>query len=100
MNFTPGYVHQVNNKTVLCQERQALKCAARERRRMYWLHANQTLQGAVEGGYLGMDKREIVEYGPNMEGIFKEARDQGVASQPLGEESPQHDSLNNLILSH
>lgn len=70
MNFTPGYVHQVNNKTVLCQERQALKRAARERRRLYWLHANQPLQGAVEGGYLGMDQREIVEYGPNMEGIF------------------------------
>ncbi len=100
LNFTPGYVHQVNNKTVLCKERQALKRAARERRRMYWLHANQTLQGAVEGGYLGMDKREIVEYGPNMEGILKRARDQGGASQPMGEESPQHDSLNNRVLSH
>ena len=24
MNFTPSYVHQINNKTLLCQEREAL----------------------------------------------------------------------------
>ena len=43
LNFTPGYVHQINNKTVLHQKRQTLKQAARDRRRAYWLHANQTL---------------------------------------------------------
>lgn len=101
MNFTPGYVHQGNNKTMLSQERQALKRAAREQRRMYWLQANQTLQGAVEGEHLDGqegDRRIWAKYGR----YFEEGKgpDQGVASQPRGEESPQHDSLNNLVLSH
>lgn len=100
MNFTPAYVHQVNNKTMVFQERQALKRAARDRRRAYWLHANQTLQGAVEGGYVDMDQKEIVECRPNMEGILKGEGIKEVPWYPEGAEPPTSDSLNNLVLSH
>ncbi|MDR4484785.1 MAG: hypothetical protein R3B95_16510 [Nitrospirales bacterium] len=71
MNFTPSYVHQINNKTLLCQEREALKRAARDRRRRYWLHANQTLPSGSEKGYVDMHQKEIVECRPNMEAILK-----------------------------
>ena len=37
MNFTPGYVHEVNNKTLLANERKELKRKARETRKEYWL---------------------------------------------------------------
>ena len=100
MNFTPAYVHQVNNKTMVFQERQALKRAARDRRRAYWLQANQTLQGAVEGGYVDMDQKEIVECRPNMEGILKGEGIKEVPWYPEGAEPPTSDSLNNLVLSH
>lgn len=47
MNFTPAYVHQINNKTRVFQERQVLKQAARDRRRAYWLQASIPLQAGV-----------------------------------------------------
>lgn len=96
MNFTPGYVHQINNKTVLRQERQALKQAAREQRRQYWFHANQALKNT---GF-GMDQGKIVEYGPTMEGTLKGAGDKKGSSHSKGKESPQQDSQSNLVLSH
>jgi putative transposase len=71
MNFTPGYVHQINNKTVLVQERLALKREARERRRAYWHQVTRTLPGEEMGGCSGMDQREIVDYRANMEGVFE-----------------------------
>lgn len=37
MNFTPAYVHEVNNKTLLVEERNELKRKARETRKQYWL---------------------------------------------------------------
>lgn len=37
MNFTPAYVHKVNNKTLLLNERIQLKRKAREARKQYWL---------------------------------------------------------------
>lgn len=49
MNFTPNYVHQVNNKTVLLAELKTMKKAARERRKAYWLHPENSLQDGVEG---------------------------------------------------
>ena len=96
MNFTPGYVHQINNKTVLRQERQALKQAAREQRRQYWFHANQALKNT---GF-GMDQGKIVEYGPTTEGTLKGAGDKKGSSHSKGKESPQQDSQSNLVLSH
>lgn len=100
MNFTPGYVHQINNKTVLWQERQALKRAARERRQAYWLHAHQALQDGEVGGGSGMDQTEIVEYRANMEGGFEREGAQNGPSQPGGGEATTSDSRNTLVLSH
>ena len=37
MNFTPAYVHEVNNKTTLLKELKELKRKARDTRRHYWL---------------------------------------------------------------
>ncbi len=100
LNFTPGYVHQINNKTVLHQERQTLKQAARERRRAYWLHANQTLQEREKGGCSGMAQGAIVEYRPNMEGSLEGEGTKVVPLYPEGTESPKSDSQNTLALSH
>jgi putative transposase len=76
MNFTPAYVHQINNKTKLFQERQALKQAARIRRRTYWLQATEVLQeGEMRKGF-DMDREEIVECRPNMEDVFEQQGDQ------------------------
>lgn len=50
MNFTPGSVHQINNKTMLVQERLALKRAARDRRRAYWFQTSQLLYEGETGG--------------------------------------------------
>lgn len=100
MNFTPAYVHQVNNKTRLVQERQALKQAARERRRVYWCQRIQALQGGDPRRGLGMDGEEIVECRANMEESWKEGQGQNIIIQPEGECSPPHDSQHTLILSH
>ena len=100
MNFTPIHVHRINNKTVLFQERQALKQAARERRRAYWLQATQALPVEEPGGCSDMAQGAIVEYRPNMEAGFEREGDQEAPSHPVGEESPKSDSRNNLVLSH
>ena len=98
MNFTPGYVHQINNKTRLVQERQALKQAARDRRRAYWRQATQALPGEERGS--GMDQRAIVDYRANMKGVFEREGKQKVSSHPVGGESATSDSLNIPVLSH
>ena len=70
MNFTPAYVHHVNNKTVLVQERQALKRAARDRRRAYWLQPSQPLHdGETRGGGYGQggDRRMSGKYARHFE---------------------------------
>jgi putative transposase len=100
LNFTPAYVHQINNKTGLFQERQALKRTAWERRRAYWLQATQALPEKETGGCSGMDQRAIVEYRPHMEGVFEGERNQEVSSHPMGGEAPKSDSRNTLVLSH
>jgi putative transposase len=100
MNFTPAYVHQVNNKTALWQERQALKQAARDRRRAYWCQATRALQGDEARGGLGMDGEEIVECRSNMKEDLKKEREQPFTFQQEGENSPAHDSQHTLILSH
>ena len=71
LNFTPGYVQQINNKTVLWQERQALKRTARDRRRAYWRQAPRSLSGKEMGGCSGRNQKEIVEYRANMEDVFE-----------------------------
>jgi putative transposase len=100
MNFTPAHVHQINNKTVLVQERQALKQVARDRRRAYWLQASPLLYEDETGVGVGMDREEIVECGANMQGMWKRGQSQNITIQQEGENSPYNDSQNTLILSH
>ena len=100
MNFTPAYVHQINNKTVLVQERQALKQVARDRRRAYWLQASPLLSEGETGVGVGMDREEIVECGANMQGMVKRGQSPNITIQQEGENSPYNDSQNTLILSH
>lgn len=100
MNFTPAHVHQINNKTVLVQERQALKQAARDRRRAYWLQVSPLLHEGETGVGVGMDREEIVECGANMQGMWKRGQSPNITIQQEGESSPYHDSQNTLILSH
>jgi putative transposase len=100
MNFTPAYVHQVNNKTMVFQERQALKRAARERRRAYWLQASQPRHEGETRVGVGMDREEIVECRANRQGMLKRGQSQNITIQQEGENSPYNDSQNTLILSH
>ena len=53
-NFTPAYVHQMNNKTTLLNELSAMKNAARERKKAYWLN----LENSPKNSH-----RENLEYG-------------------------------------
>jgi putative transposase len=100
MNFTPGYVHQINNKTQLVQERQAMKQAARDRRRAYWLRTHRPFQPGKMGAGLGMDQEEIVESRANMKDGLKTERGPIFTFQQEGDISPAHDSQNTRILSH
>jgi len=74
MNFTPDYVHQINNKTTLFYELKTLKKAARERRKAYWLNPENSLQDQVQGGYPGMGPVEIIDYRENVEGVLEGGR--------------------------
>jgi transposase InsO family protein len=100
MNFKPAYVHQVNNKTRLVQERQVLKQAARDRRRAYWLQTPEPLQDGETNEGLGLDQGAIVESRANMEDDLKNEKEQKFTFQQEGETSPTHDSPHTLILSH
>jgi len=48
MNFTPEYVHQINNKTALLHELKAMKKAAREKRKSYWEKVDKCSDKAEE----------------------------------------------------
>lgn len=100
MNFTPAYVHQINNKTRVFQERQALKRAARKRRRAYWLQTTQAFQEGETREGLGMDREAIVECQANMKDILKKEQNQQMTFHRGRENSPHDDSQDTLILSH
>jgi putative transposase len=72
MNFTPAYVHRVNNKTALLHELKIMKKAARERRKSYWSQPENSSKDRVIGGYSGMDHTESIDYKANEEGILDE----------------------------
>jgi len=99
-NFTPDYVHRVNNKTALLHELRIMKKAARERRKAYWLQPENSSPDRVSGGYPGMDPIEIVDYRANEKGILEGEEVEKLHSHTEGAESPKNDSLNSLILSH
>lgn len=100
MNFTPNYVHRVNNKTALLHDLKIIKRAARERRKSYWLQSENSSHARVQRGYPGMDQIEIVDCRANEKGILEEERAEKLHSHTEGAESPKNDSLNFLILSH
>jgi len=70
-NFTPAYVHKVNNKSVLLQELKTLKSRTREKRKAYWAEQANSGQVPVEGGCPGKGGGEIVDPGAYTEGIFE-----------------------------
>jgi hypothetical protein len=98
-NFTPAYVHQVNNKTALLQELKAMKKAARDRRKAYWLE-QRAAQEPLPGGYSSMDRFEIAGPGTNGKGILEGEGAEKLPFHTEGAEPPKSDSLNFLILSH
>lgn len=100
LNFTPAYVHQLNNKTHLLQERQALKQAARERRRTYWLQGSPALHGGETGGGGGMDEEAIVECRANMLDRLTHGQGQTITEPREGAPALSHDSQHRPILSH
>ena len=99
-NFTPADVHQMNNKTALLDKRRAMKQAAREKRKAYWLSLGKDFTERVEEGYAGMDCQEIVACGANRQGVLGMQEPQNGNSSTEGEESPKSDSLILPILSH
>ena len=100
MNFTPAYVHLVNNKTALRDELNAMKRAARQRRKAYWLHPENSLQDPIQRGYSGINQLEIVNYRANEKAILEGNGAKPLQSQKEGAESTKSDSLNFPILSH
>lgn len=99
-NFTPADVHQMNNKTALLDKRRAMKQAAREKRKAYWLSLGKDFTERVGEGYAGMDCQEIVACGANRQGVLGMQGPQNGNSSTEGEESPKSDSLILPILSH
>lgn len=47
LNFTPLYVHEINNKTLLLDELRKMKKEARERRRRYWSAKTDSLNSLI-----------------------------------------------------
>ena len=100
MNFTPAYVHQLHNKTLVFQELKTLKQAARDRRKAYWLNPETLRQDPVEGDTPTMDPVEIVPYRANTEGVLEGEGAITLHAHHEGEHSPKRDSLTFPILSH
>jgi putative transposase len=69
-NFTPAHVHEVNNKSVLLEELNAIKRKTRERRRTYWANRLSDGQKPMEGRSPGKGRDEIVDPGAYTEEIF------------------------------
>lgn len=100
INFTPAYVHQINNKTRVFQERQALKQTARDRRRAYWLQTPYPLQDGETNEGFSMDQGAIVESRAKMEDDLQKEKEQKFTFQQEGAISPTKDSPHTLILFH
>jgi putative transposase len=69
-NFTPAHVHEVNNKSVLLEELNAIKRKTRERRKAYWADRSNASQQPIKGGCPGKGRGEIVDPGAYKEEIF------------------------------
>jgi transposase InsO family protein len=94
-NFTPAYVHQVNNKSALLQELNEMKRKTRERRKTYWAEQRKLSQTAIVGGTQGKGRPAIVDPGANTEAVFQQQQpDSQNESLETG-----NDSLPSSILS-
>jgi putative transposase len=95
-NFTPAHVHEVNNKSALLAELNAIKRKTRDRRKVYWAEQPKIRQPSIEGGSQGKGQTEIVDPEANTQAVFQQ---QPADSQ---NENPQagNDSLRSSFLSH
>ena len=81
-NFTPAHVHQLNNKSVLMQELDAMKRQTREKRKAYWAEQQKISQPSIEGGYRGKGRTEIVDPGANTEAVFQHRQPDSYSESP------------------
>ena len=96
MNFTPAYVHEVNDKSRLMDELKEIKRRTREKRKAYWEQKRISGSTPIEGGCPGKGRCEIVDPGANTEGkIQHQPRDFQIESP-----TTKNDSLVEPILSH
>jgi len=95
-NFTPTYVHQLNNKSALVQELNEMKRRTREKRKAYWADHQKTSQASIEGGTRGKGRIEIVDPGANTEAVFQQQQPDSQIESP----ETKNDSLHASILSH
>ena len=51
-NFTPQFVHDLNNKTELLRRLKEIQRQTLERRRQYWLTRQDPLPGELESGLI------------------------------------------------
>src|SRR6266508_1423816 len=95
-NFTPTYVHQLNNKSALVQELNEMKRRTREKRKAYWADHQKTSQASIEGDTRGKGRIEIVDPGANTEAVFQQQQSDSQIESP----ETKNDSLHASILSH
>ena len=95
-NFTPAYVHQLNNKSALLEELKGIKRRTREKRKAYWAEQQQIGPQSVEGGCPGKGPCHSVDPGANVEEVFQQQRPDSQNESPI----TQNDSLDPSILSH
>lgn len=95
-NFTPAYVHQLNNKSALLEELNNMKRTTREKRKAYWVEKRKTGQQPIEGGCPGKGQCEIVDPGANTEAVFHHQQPDSQNESPI----TKNDSLDPSILSH
>lgn len=95
-NFTPAYVHQLNNKSLLLAELKDMKRRTREKRKAYWAEKQNLAQQPIEGGYAGKGQGEIVDPEANTEAVFQHQLPDSHDESP----TTKNDSLHPSILSH
>lgn len=100
LNFTPAYTHQINNKTMLLNELQAMKRASRERRKAYWVKQEKIGENQAEGGYTGMGHGVIEDCRTNGEADLAAGVLEKGNLKEMGVQPQKSDLLKSLILSH
>jgi putative transposase len=96
MNFTPAYVHEVNNKSRLLAEIEEMKRKTRQRRKEFWIRAANTGAELDAGGTLGIDRTRNVDPGASTDAVFQHQPSDSQIESPTAE----NHSLVEPILSH